>query len=56
VVGYADVHCPNAELIAHHQHLTFTVHSLLYPEFAEEALQVFGKLWENREELAAGAD
>lgn len=51
VVRYDNVHCPNAELIAHHQHLTFTVHSLLYPEFAEEALRVFAKLWENRDEL-----
>lgn len=51
VVGYKDVCCPNAELIAHHQHLTFSTHRLLYPEFAEQTLNAFRKLWENRGEL-----
>jgi dTDP-4-amino-4,6-dideoxygalactose transaminase len=53
VASYDDVHCPNAERIAHHEHLTFTTHSLLYGEFVEQALAAFGKLWECRDELAS---
>ena len=55
ITEYTDCACPNAELVAHHQHLTFTNHSLLYPEFAEKALAVFGKLWENRAEVTQSA-
>lgn len=51
VVSYKDVHCPNAELIAHHQHLTFSTHSLLHPGFAKQTLSILEKLWENRAEL-----
>jgi len=51
VVDYKDVHCPNSELIAHHQHLTFSNQSLLYPEFAEQTLAILHKLWGNRAEL-----
>lgn len=51
IVSYADVHCPNAERIAHHEHLTFTTHSLLYEEFVDQALAVFAKLKDCREEL-----
>ncbi|MCK4374527.1 MAG: DegT/DnrJ/EryC1/StrS family aminotransferase [Candidatus Brocadiae bacterium] len=54
VVDYKDVRCPNAELVTHHQHLTFTTHSLLYRKYAEDALAVFRKLWENRAELKDG--
>jgi dTDP-4-amino-4,6-dideoxygalactose transaminase len=54
VTDYADCACPNAELVAHHQHLTFTNHALLYPEYAEQALAVLRKLWENRRELQDG--
>jgi len=53
-VGYDDVHCPNAELVAHRQHLTFATHCLLYPEWAEQALAIFRKLSDNRDELSAG--
>jgi len=51
VVDYKDVQCPNAELVAHHQHLTFATHNLLYPEFADQTLSILRKLWENRGEL-----
>ena len=51
VVGYKDVHCPNAERVAHHEHLTLSAHTLLYPEFADQMLAVFRKLWANRAEL-----
>jgi dTDP-4-amino-4,6-dideoxygalactose transaminase len=52
VVNYKRVRCPNAELVAHHQHLTFATHLLLCPEFAGQTLAILHKLWENRAELA----
>jgi len=51
VVDYKDVHCPNAERVAHHEHLTFSAHTLLCPEFADQVLAILHKLWENRAEL-----
>ncbi|MCK4283570.1 MAG: DegT/DnrJ/EryC1/StrS family aminotransferase [Candidatus Brocadiae bacterium] len=51
LVDYKDVHCPNAELVARHQHLTFSTHRLLNAEFAEQTLAVLRKLWENKGEL-----
>ncbi len=51
VVDYKRVRCPNSELVAHHEHLTFSTHRLLYPEFAKQTLAVLRKLWKNRAEL-----
>jgi len=51
VVDYKGVKCPNAERIAHHEHLTFSNHNLLYPEFAGQTLAILRKLRENRADL-----
>jgi len=51
VVRYNKVRCPKAEYVAHHEHLTFGAHTLLNPQFADQALAVLHKLWDNRDEL-----
>jgi dTDP-4-amino-4,6-dideoxygalactose transaminase len=51
VVGYKNVCCPNAEKFTYHEQLTFGAHTLLDGEFAKDAVKIFAKLWENRQEL-----